>query len=294
MPKLNLTDPKKLQWLNPHIAFQLSDRERAIYDEGSEAKAAKENVFVNIKESILALMMHGSGVQGTKARFFGLREPSKGGIYAILLMGGLRLDLASCTVVLDMALVPLSTKRMPVLMPRIQLLCDAMQVTPINTIGHEAVAWKTLLPAYVERCRTWTHKPNCEYKRHGSIPLSVDIDQNPICVCGEGLGFDSREWNVPAWNGLLQYATRIAISPLFSVSYIETVAGVARGLLQSAIESMENTSLSGKELSDACWLCGGPGKPELQACSRCKKARYCSSECQHRDWKSHKTACKSP
>ncbi|KAF8595883.1 hypothetical protein BDV93DRAFT_394756, partial [Ceratobasidium sp. AG-I] len=99
------------------------------------------------------------------------------------------------------------------------------------------------------------------------------LDQTPICTCGEGLGFSSSEWNVRSWKGLLRFATRAAISPLFSVSYIETVAGAVKSL--------------------PCWSCGGPGKPTLSACSKCKKARYCSTECQHRDWKTHKASCKA-
>ncbi|KAF8597029.1 hypothetical protein BDV93DRAFT_569974 [Ceratobasidium sp. AG-I] len=280
MPMLDLQYPKKLDWLNSHSALQLSDRERAMHDSDSKSKAAPENVFLNIKESIHALVMHCSGVQGDKTRALGLCEPSNGGIYAILLVGALRLDLASLTVLLDTDIIPLSQNRMSIMALSIQKLQNDTPVMQIKTVGHEAVAWKKLLPAYVERCRTWRHKPNCEYKSHDAVPLSVELDQTPICTCGEGLGFSSSEWNVRSWKGLLRFATRAAISPLFSVSYIETVAGAVK-------------SLPVKTPSEACWSCGGPGKPTLSACSKCKKARYCSTECQHRDWKTHKASCKA-
>ncbi|KAG9089693.1 hypothetical protein FRC06_001426 [Ceratobasidium sp. 370] len=290
MPMLDLNVPKKVDWLDYHTALQLSDRERDIRHGDNVTKASAANVLVNVKDSIHALMMHCSGVQGKKTRAIGLCEPAQGGIYAILLIGGLRLDMASFTAVVDAALIPLSNERMPTLMSSIQKLQTASPVVQIATHGHEAVAWKKLLPAYVERCRTWTHKANCEYAAQGNIPLSVKLDENPICTCGEGIDFDGPEWRVPSWKGLMPFATRVAISPLFSVSYIETVAGMAKKLLSGAPGSSSRAAPNRKP-SDACWLCGDSGKPNLSACSKCKKARYCSASCQRQDWPTHKKDC---
>ncbi len=39
-----------------------------------------------------------------------------------------------------------------------------------------------------------------------------------------------------------------------------------------------------------CNVCKKNGKIKL--CSRCKKVRYCSPECQKSDWPTHKTVCK--
>ncbi|KAG8696165.1 hypothetical protein FRC08_007323 [Ceratobasidium sp. 394] len=294
MPMLDLKVPKKIDWLDSHAALQLSDRERDIRNGDDVIKASAANVLVNVKDSIHALMMHCSGVQGKKTRAIGLCEPDQGGIYAILLVGGLRLDLASFTAIIDGALIPLSNDRMPALMSSIQKLQNASPVVQIVTRGHEAVAWKKLLPAYVERCRTWTHKANCEYAAQDKIPVSVKLDENPICTCGEGIGFDDPEWNVPSWKGLMPFATRVAVSPLFSVSYIETVAGMAKTLLSGASGASSRGAATGKKPSDACWLCGGPGKPNLSACSKCKKARYCSATCQRQDWPVHKKDCNKP
>ncbi|KAF2660957.1 hypothetical protein K491DRAFT_687773 [Lophiostoma macrostomum CBS 122681] len=46
---------------------------------------------------------------------------------------------------------------------------------------------------------------------------------------------------------------------------------------------------------DGCRACGKDEKDDgsdLLQCSRCKKAKYCSRECQKRDWKMHKATCK--
>ena len=37
-----------------------------------------------------------------------------------------------------------------------------------------------------------------------------------------------------------------------------------------------------------CQVCGDVGNKK---CARCLNARYCSRECQAKDWKTHKTVC---
>jgi len=41
---------------------------------------------------------------------------------------------------------------------------------------------------------------------------------------------------------------------------------------------------------DTCAICGR--QDQLKLCSRCRAAKYCSKECQTRDWKAHKAICK--
>ncbi|KAI6098077.1 hypothetical protein EDD16DRAFT_1664746 [Pisolithus croceorrhizus] len=74
-----------------------------------------------------------------------------------------------------------------------------------------------------------------------------------------------------------KYATRAAISPLFPVSYMEKV-GV------NIDDPIEPAPTSG------CVACG-KGGGQLSTCSRCKKAKYCSKDCQVEDWKAHKKNC---
>ncbi|KAG8706719.1 hypothetical protein FRC09_002253 [Ceratobasidium sp. 395] len=292
MPRIEISDPKKFSWLNTHTALQMSDRERSIRDGNTVEKSSAMNALVNVKDTIHALVMNFSGVQGTKTRTIGLCEPDQGGVYTILLLGGLRLDLASFTIIMDVALVPLSIDRMSSLMPHIGKIQNASPMLQIVTKGHEVAAWKKLLPAFVERCRTWTHKANCEYSSQGLIPLTTKIDENPICTCGQGIGFEGPEWKVASWKGLLPFATRAAISPIFAVSYIETIAGAMRALLPGR-SGPSGAGAGAKKSNDSCWLCGSPGKPNLSACSRCKQARYCSSLCQRQDWPAHKAACRT-
>lgn len=47
-------------------------------------------------------------------------------------------------------------------------------------------------------------------------------------------------------------------------------------------------------LTTTCNGCGKIGsRKEFQVCSRCRWTRYCGPDCQRKDWRSHKTLCKS-
>ncbi|QRV91958.1 kinase domain protein [Ceratobasidium sp. AG-Ba] len=286
-PLLTLKSKDNLGWLKTHCVLQVSDRERALSE---TTKNKPENWMVQVKESIYTMFTHYTGIEGGPTRVFCFCDPNGNlGVYTMVMVAGVRLDLASSTMVLDAAVVPLSVSKMPLLLPGIQALHSSggKQVEQLFTDETEIVAWKRLVPALVERCRTWSHKPSCEYISANKIPLSVEASYSPICSCGEGIGFTSPEWNVSWWTGLLPHATRIAISPMFAVSYLDQVGGeLARmmGSRSAAPVGIEKSSTS-------CWACAGPGRPNLSVCSRCKKARYCSPECQRKDWKGHKNQC---
>ncbi|KAG8710643.1 hypothetical protein FRC11_004270 [Ceratobasidium sp. 423] len=282
-PVLDIKLPSEVEWLSPFCVLQLSDVEKSIRNNGDESqKSQASNALLNLKDSIHAIAMHYSGVQGRKSRTLALCDVTQGGMYVIIFIGGIRLDLASMSIALDTAIVPLSEKRIDKLGPGIghMQLMISDPIVNIRARGHEAVAWKRALPAFVERCRNWTHKPTCEYRTHGQIPLSVAWEENPLCSCGEGIGLTGSQWNVPEWKALLPFATRAAISPIFSVSYIESVAGI---LSEPATSKPAAT----------CWACGRPGKPDLSVCGKCRKAKYCSTICQRDDWKAHKMNCKA-
>ncbi|EGO03813.1 hypothetical protein SERLA73DRAFT_119451 [Serpula lacrymans var. lacrymans S7.3] len=98
------------------------------------------------------------------------------------------------------------------------------------------------------------------------------MEKNPLCSCGRGKDVEGMN-KVNMWKPLAPYVTRIALSPLFAVSYLETVGRDPEAY--------------------RCFVCRGKGKPKLKMCTVCKKVRYCSSECQKKDWKVHKLRCKA-
>jgi hypothetical protein len=287
MPKLDVQQRDKLRWLIEHTTVQFSDRERVVQRSTHATQRRGSDVLVNVKESICVLVQDYVGLREGPQSTFGLID-TKHGYFVIIFVSGLRLDLAGATVALDAAVVPIHLEGAQALSPGVTILDSSTQVMQIRTRPAEVVAWKYLLPAFVERCRTWSHKPNCRYKSSGAAPLSTNVEVNPLCTCGQGVGFDSPQWDVPAWKGLLPFATRAAISPLFAVSYLEVVAGPA-AKVQDA-----KTSISWGKPPDVCWQCSGLrlGR-QLKRCERCKEARYCSKECQELHWKAeHRRLCK--
>ncbi|KAG8724909.1 hypothetical protein FRC09_012322, partial [Ceratobasidium sp. 395] len=284
MPLLNLNDMQKLDWLQTLNNLQHSVQERHVLNRHDPAELGLPiNTWVDTKNTIRSLFMHVSAIENKpKNRVFSLSE--SGTIYAVLLVGGIRIDLASFTVFLDAALIPPTTNGMPSIFSLTRTLQNSIQIFQISTSEVEMLSWKKLFPAFAERCRTWSHNKNCEYIAQSKIPLSTEVNQNSICSCGQGIGFGGSEWSIPAWKGMLPYATRVAICGLHAVTCSESKPPEQSGDRTSHVPPQRRTGRT-------CWVCGSSGKPALLACSRCKKARYCSAACQRLDWKLHKKDC---
>jgi hypothetical protein len=283
MPILDLSDRKKLDWISIQTSLQFSDRERHVRESISSDLVPASEALVSVKDSMHSLfsMARGSESGPESSKVIGLACDIPGvGAYAILFVQHVRLDPASFSIIADVSLIPLDHRTMGLFAPGIQALLNSKSLRYVSTTPAEATAWKRLMPAFVERCRSWSHGPNCEYEQMGRIPLSLEPDETPICSCGRGLGLPKSIPGVPAkaWKLLRPFATRAAFSPLFAVSFVEPVATIPKGL-------------SSPQPADAraCEKCGKAGK--LQ-CSKCKHVRYCSKECSVADWSRHKNSCK--
>ena len=64
----------------------------------------------------------------------------------------------------------------------------------------------------------------------------------------------------------------------------------ARGQAAAATANAAAPAGSGSMARTACAACGAADAP--LRCSACRGARYCGAECQKRDWRAHKAACK--
>jgi hypothetical protein len=163
----------------------------------------------------------------------------------------------------------------------------------IITLDDEIRAWRLLLPAFAERCRTWKHLDTCEYLAKG-IPPAVDgLTVSPLCSCGRGKNLGSFG-NVPDWKLLRDEATRVAIGPLFSFSPL--VPGIREAMNGKVGKASDTEPQAGgisfsSSSSPQCARCGDPGKPTLQMYSICKNTKYCSKDCQKNDWRTHKSQC---
>lgn len=280
LPIIKVNAAKDLsEWLPIHVGSMMSNRERKL------RKKRKHDALMFAKDTIHMIFGYAAGMQegGKPRRIFQLVDEKKNNSDTIFFIDKLRLDGASHTVVCD-GYVFAGTRAWigsivgtPMEKSFGKLLSNAETVR-VPIFAGEMQGWKQLIPSFVERCRTWSHSANCEYKLEGNtIPLSEEMEQVPICSCGQGKEVDGM-LEVPLWKPFAPYVTRIAISPLFAVSYLESV-GRARG----------------KGQGRKCEVCRGKGKGDggLKTCSGCKKVRYCSDECQKKDWKTHKPKCKA-
>ena len=267
--------PKAFNWFVLLVSYMFSHRERAARD--SRKVIPVQDTFLNVKESLHILFYSaiGLGNRQTHAEF-SLVNPATGDVYAIILITDLRLDLAAHTIVADSWVIPRSDDIQAKLKKEL-----TTSMLSIKTDKDESEAWRYLLPLFIERCRVWEHKANCEYLALNSAPLYPGASSNPnkvpYCSCGMGVGtgvLRKRYGNTTA-----TYATRAAISPLFFVSYLEKT-----GILTESASLTEAPALA------RCGACGKEGH-SLSVCSRCKKVKYCSKECQVRDWKGHKKDC---
>jgi hypothetical protein len=301
-PVLDLSKTEGLWWLNALVSLQMSDREIEIRKANLKdpTTVPEDQVFVSLKDTLHTLFVSFSGINGKQHRVFSITDPKNGGGFVIIFVLGLRLDLASFTLVADVAAVPLDNFIVSRVGSGIQALLQKRAIMQIIATPAEVKAWKRILPGFVERCRTWSHKPRCEYVLEGAIPRSTQIDESPICTCGRTIGLPTSLPGVPAeaWRSMRPYATRAAFSPIFAVSYVEPVAGEARKMFNAATPAPSRQMTSpvskvedAKSSVQRCLACGGAGKPKLLTCARCKTAKYCSTACSEENWKRHKAVC---
>ena len=254
----------------------MTDRERAIRD-----RDIRTDTLTNVKTTIQTILVSVAGVQQQHARVFGLSV--RGNTDTIIFVPTLRFDLASHTLVADAYVLPLNEDRLRKVEKMLVAIIGGL--IRVELWGDEVAAWKRLLPALAERCRTWKHGPNCEFLAKRSVPLSLEHENDPLCSCGKGKDVSAAFMKEKKWASAAPFVTRIAIGPIFGVPYIESVGDFTGTAAQGLDKELE-------ERRDKCARCGGPGKPKLLVCGNCKSISYCSAGCQREDWKKHKPTCK--
>ena len=296
LPALKLPEkPEKLQWISLHHGLAFSNNEKIARENSTQQDPGS---LLSLKESLAAVIFRWAGVEkgakNVKSRFhpLGLYNPTGGiGVYTLIFVNDIRFDLASHTIVADACVVPLSQQNLHKLSPALGRLSGIGQVL-INTPDDETKLWKLLLPALAERCRTWKHLPTCEYIRQG-IPAymeGLEFEASPLCSCGKGkdLGtFGTKS----EWKEFHPEATRIALSPLFSSSFLKIPWKEADAENANTGSSLKSLASEMSQSLTQCANCSGPGQPSLLSCGACKQTKYCSRTCQKSHWKTHKLHC---
>ncbi|KAF4619422.1 hypothetical protein D9613_004854 [Agrocybe pediades] len=307
LPALRLPMAKDLtRAMQIHVMSSLTAYERKVIDFSEQVVPGP---FIDLKRSIAGMVLEYSDLQerGVGEQVFGLCYPGLGpfGCYALLFINEAVIDVGSHSIVLDACVV--STYECLLLSDsqKMRVLLHGMNQAMVLTSKAEAYAWFSLLPVLAERCRMWKHLPSCEYRKMDNPPMPNP--SRPLCSCGKGknLGAFGKKDEYKLLHG---DATRIAINPLFDFSYTqyqtllpELLAGLSSKpagikLPQSnSFGARPQSSVPPTNVQDGCENChedpGKAGQAGLSFCSACKKARYCSRECQKAHWKVHKKYC---
>lgn len=291
LPIIDVSDKKRLSFLTTLASLTFSVRERKLREEADTSGLAA-SARMNFKESLFTIFMLASGLQGGQTGLFAINHPERGGIHMLIFISSLRLDGANATVALDGAVIPFTVETITGgKLDSFLLMLRTLECCTITVNDEELVLWKKVLPALVERCRTWTHSPECEYAQpDATIPLSTEPAMQVICSCGTGM-LPGDFINLPGWDTAAKFATRLAISPTYAVPFVEEV--VDPEMAKALSGSIRNVTVLGDQ-APSCRNCASleaKGGGLLKKCMRCLKARYCSTDCQKKDWKKHRMEC---
>lgn len=284
-------------WLPGHMGLALSERERAL--NALEEKNRPPNGLLGLKESINAIFQSFVGINHNygQIRNFQLTCTAKGGDSdTILFASALCHHPDSGSLVMDAYVMPITHARLTRVLPALQNYVKAKPLS-IAISEEESVLWKNLLPALAERCRhSWPHSDTCEYRLLGRIPLTTAHGENPLCSCGEGRSLDTFPKRSEC-KPFAKYVTRIAISPISAVPYVESLSPSTPkeksgkgGLLQTRQNRPSASNVPSSTTTTKCSNCGKE-KESLKTCARCGKARYCDQGCQKEAWGTHKKVC---
>lgn len=308
--------------------FSELEEQRALFDQIDLPEIGNStstpDTLQHVKQTLQRLLRSAAGATPPKKAFMLCDKSRRGVSYLFIVIACIRLDVGSHTAVVD-AFVAMGV-------PAVRAALETMRrgyastsrpgprkadddgIQRIDTDADETAAWFHLLPRLTERCRTWPHKPSCAYstsenqeqKPGEQIPRTRGR-QNPLCLCGVGIG---TEVLPKAFERVAPYLTRAAFSPLFSVPYLEEMPDDPEGdpfmdmdmgwpsSWEDATRGMPphpwNADIGKMDAVGKGYRCRACGKEGSMACSRCKRVRYCSKECQRADWRDHKKACNAP
>lgn len=285
LPVLDLENEDRNRWMTTLTSLTFSSREKHLRTVRDESGISHDPA-VNFKESIFTMFMIASGLQGGQTGLFAINHPGRGGIHMLVFVSAIRLDGDAASVVLDAAVIPFTMDLVTSgRMESFLLMLRELECGSVDVDDAELNLWKKALPAMVERCRTWSHGKTCEYKKEGAtIPLSTKDGEQVLCSCGNGR-LPENFVSLPEWNNAAPDAVRAAISPTYAIPFNEEVVNPAElPRMGTPITRVER-----------CRSCGKAENEEgvtLKKCSRCQKVKYCSGECQKRDWKKHRAECK--
>ncbi|OAT01884.1 uncharacterized protein BDCG_06279 [Blastomyces dermatitidis ER-3] len=278
LPILDTNRMEDFGWLITHVSTMFSGKECEVRSnlDNTRPKPDQDSRLC-FKDTLFAMHMSFARVKGEKCKVFGI-SCGDIGLHILFFRSSVRMDISNHTLALDVAIVPLRLDMEKPIRDFIAKL-DMDELITMLVKEDELRLWKKLLPAFVERCREWKHKPTCEYKAKSRIPLSVELHQPVLCSCGNGIFPPNFVGDFPKWETVSKHAIRGLIPLLFTLPYLDTK------------DALGKEKKAGQNQCEAC----GAGKSvhgrALLSCSQCHLVRYCSSKCQRIHWKAHRKTC---
>ncbi|KAK2735131.1 mynd finger family protein [Colletotrichum kahawae] len=286
LPIIDITKKAANRWMVNMIACHFSVGEKKVREQAQAGRGngISRSTRLNFKESVFTMFMLASGLQGGQTGLMCLSHASdETGVHMLILVSAVRLDPASGSVVLDAAVIPFTEKMIHELEPFLLMLRE-LECAQISVDDAELTLWRKVLPSLAERTRTWNHKSSCEYRKTGKVPVSTETGKQVLCSCGHGKLPDNFV-ALPEWESASKYATRIAISPTFAVPFVDDCVD---------FETWGKRGGGRQQQVERCRACGkseAESGTKLKKCTRCLQVKYCSAECQKKDWRKHRAEC---
>ena len=167
LPKLNIYDNRLDLNAKHHECVMLHLSSMFSNDESERRRTLPDNLK-SVKNTIHNFLWP------EKSKHAFILMPSKKDCPPMLfLISGIYLDVNSHSVVVEAYVVPDTS-----------VIGKGSNVVVGITVGENVIKfWKSALPALAERCRTWQHKPSCEYTREFGAQ-----ETRPLSLCSCGLG----------------------------------------------------------------------------------------------------------
>ncbi|KAI1347266.1 hypothetical protein F5Y01DRAFT_329832 [Xylaria sp. FL0043] len=211
-PAIDISQPKNLLWLLPHLESSTKARERdnkehltATLPKPSNEELGRSNFKTAIFSFVSSYILH-PAPEKVVFSIHGSRD--EGDNHIFIIPTKFRINLADRIVLLECAI---STAAADV--EKFIMRSGYLHIEKVVLGDGRLWLWRQILPAYVERCRTWAHGNDCDYKKFGKIPLDAGTSERFLCQCGNGKFEPDFNADFPGWPLLKKHFVRAAISP---------------------------------------------------------------------------------